>query len=84
MRLVRYIRNQILLTAFVCGVGYVAYQVLLDDEAKEGLRSLASTVSNSYGELTGLVNDRIGTIMDEDLVQQNRRNIREAWENLGF
>ena len=84
MRLVKYVRNQILFAAFVAGVGYVAYQVLLDDEAKQGLRSLGATVSESYGQLTGLVNERIGTIMDEDLVQQNRRNIREAWEALGF
>lgn len=84
MKVVRYIRNQILFAAFVCAAGYVAYQVLLDDDAKQGLKSLGSTVGASYTQLTGLVNERIGTIMDEDLVSQNRQKIRDAWADLGY
>ena len=65
MRVVRFIRNQIILTAVVCAAGYVAYQVLLDDEAKEGIRSLTRTMSDSYGQLTNMVNERIGMVMDD-------------------
>lgn len=84
MRVVRFIRNQIILTAVVCAAGYVAYQVLLDDEAKEGIRSLTRTMSDSYGQLTNMVNERIGMVMDDDLVTQNRQQVREAWADLGF
>ena len=84
MRIVKIIRNQIILTACVCAAGYVAYQVLLDDEAKEGLRSLAKTMTDSYTSITNIVNERIGTIMDEETVRQNREQVRKAWEDLGF
>lgn len=84
MRVFRHIRNQILLTACVCAAGYVAYQVLLDDNAKSELRAAGATLTNSYRQLSGLVNERIGTIMDEDVVAQNRQQIRDAWANLGF
>ena len=84
MRIARMVRNQILFTAFVCASAYIAYQVLLDDEAKQGLKALGSTVNSSYTQLTGLVNARIGTIMDEDLVNQNRQKIRDAWADMGY
>lgn len=84
MKIVRMVRNQLLFTAFVCASAYVAYQVLLDDEAKQGLKTLGATMNNSYQQLTGLVNERIGTIMDEDMVSQNRQKIRDAWADLGY
>jgi len=84
VKIVRFVRNQLLFTAFVCASAYVAYQVLLDDEAKQGLKTLGSTLNGSYQQLTDLVNARIGTIMDEDLVSQNRQKIRDAWADLGY
>lgn len=84
MRLLKHVRNQVLFVGFVCATGYVAYQVLLDDEAKQELKRLFSTVGKSYQQLAGLVNERIGVIMDEDLVSQNRQNIRDAWADLGY
>ena len=84
MKLVKMIRNQIIVTTLVCVAGYVAYQVLLDDKAKEGLASLVGTVQDSYGTLSTLVNERIGTIMDDEVVAQNRAQIRDKWADLGF
>ena len=84
MKVLRLIRNQIILTGAVCVAGYVAYQVLLDDEAKGELRQLVRTVRGSYYQLADVVNQRIGTIMDEDLVMQNRQQIRDAWADLGY
>ncbi len=84
MRLLRRLRNQALGVAAVCVVGYVAYHVLLDDKAKSEMRSLAHTVSDSCHQVANIVNSRIGTIMDEDVVAQNRQQIRDAWDDLGF
>jgi len=82
--MLKLIRNQLILTGVICLAGYVAYQVLLDDEAKDELAKLTRTVRGSYEQLADVVNQRIGTIMDEDLVMQNRQQIRDAWADLGY
>ena len=84
MKLLRYVRNQLILTGLLCAGVYVAYEFLLDDEAKRGIKTLGSTMKSSYTTLTGIVNDRIGMVMDEDVVAQNRQQIRDAWADLGF
>ena len=84
MRIFKRIRNDAIILVVLCAAGYVAYQVLLDDEAKQGISSLANTVVDSYRSLTNLVDEHIGTIMDEDMVSQNREQIRNAWADLGF
>lgn len=84
MRILRVIRNDLIATAVICAAGYAAYELLLDDRAKHGLKAMCSTLANSYITLSGMVNDRIGTIMDEEVVTQNREQIREQWANLGY
>ena len=84
MRIVKRIRNDAILLALVCVAGYVAYQVLLDDHAKQGVRDLTDTVVDSYNSLTKMVDDHIGTIMDEEAVVQNKLNIKQAWADLGY
>lgn len=84
MRIFRRIRNDAIMLVVLCAAGYIAYQVLLDDEAKESVNALVHTVSDSYNQLTSLVNEHIGTIMDEDVVIQNRQDIRNAWRDLGY
>ena len=84
MRLLKTLRNDLIMVAVLCAAGVVAYHLLLDDEAKEGIASTAHTIKDSYNQLSSVVNDRIGTIMDEDVVTQNRQEIRNAWAELGF
>lgn len=84
MRMLKRLRNDAIALMVLCAAGYVAYQVLLDDEAKEGVKSLVRTVTDSYQQLSNLVNDHIGTIMDEDVVVQNKAQIMNAWADLGF
>ncbi len=84
MRMLKRLRNDAIALVVLCVAGYVAYQVLLDDEAKEGVKSLVRTVTDSYQQLSNLVNDHIGTIMDEDVVVQNKAQIMNAWADLGF
>ena len=84
MRMIKRLRNDAIALVVLCAARYVAYQVLLDDEAKEGVKSLVRTVTDSYQQLSNLVNDHIGTIMDEDVVVQNKAQIMNAWADLGF
>ena len=84
MRMLRRLRNDAILLVVICAASYVAYQMLLDDEAKQGVKSMVRTVGDSYQQLSNLVNDHIGTIMDEDVVSQNKTQIMNAWADLGF
>ena len=84
MRMLKRLRNEAIMLVVLCAAGYIAYQVLLDDEAKEGIKSLVFTVRDSYQQMSNLVNDHIGTIMDEDVVIQNKSQIMNAWADLGF
>lgn len=84
MRILKRLRNDVIIAVVLCAAGYVAYQVLLDDEAKKGIADMAKTVRDSYNTVTNFVNDQIGTIMDEDVIAQNREQIKNAWADLGF
>lgn len=83
-RITRFIRNRLLLAAGTAVVGYVAYQVLLDDDAKAQVQSLIDTIVQSGELLTERVTNRVGVIMDEELIEQNRAAVREAWAKIGF
>lgn len=84
MKIIKTIRNDMIMVLVLCAAGFAAYYLLLDKEAKEGISSMAHTMKDSYNQLSSLVNDRIGTIMDEDVVTQNRQDIKKAWADLGF
>lgn len=84
LSLVKRVRNDLILVGLVCIGGYVAYQVLLDEDAKKSISSLVGTVWDSYQRLSDVVNDHVGTIMDQDVVVQNREKVRNAWADLGF
>ena len=84
MKLFKLVRNQVILVGLIGLAGYGAYQLLLDDEAKRSLAMAGQTVKQSYDQLAGLVNERIGMIMDEDLIEQNRQKIRDDWAELGL
>ncbi len=84
VKIIKIIKFQIVATAVVALAGYAAYQYFLDDEAKAQMKQLYATMGKSYLQLSNLVNERIGTIMDEEVVAQNRAQVRTAWENLGF
>lgn len=81
---IRRVRNGLLFAAFLGVAGYVAYQILLDDRAKQDINGMVTTVRDSAMQLGDMVNERIGTIMDEDVVAQNREQIKEAWAALGY
>lgn len=84
MGIVKRVRNDAIMMVLLCAAGYVAYQVLLDDNAKQGIKDMTKTVVDSYVSITDMVNEHIGTIMDEETVVQNKMNIKQAWADLGY
>ncbi len=83
-RIARRIRRDLILTALMSLGAVVAYHVLLDEEARSGIRAMNHTIIDSFNTLSEMVDDRIGTIMDDEVVAQNRQNIKDAWKALGF
>ncbi len=84
MRAVKRVRNYLVVGAVACSVGVIAYQLLLDDEAKDSLKKLSRTLATSYRQVASIVRDRAGTYMDAESVRQNRQDIRDAWDELGI
>lgn len=84
MGLMKRMRNDLILAGVFVVAGYAAYNFLLDDRAREGIATLNRTIRDSYNNLSTMINEHIGTIMDEDVVAQNRANVRESWEELGY
>ena len=83
-RIARRIKRDLILTALLSLGAVVAYHVLLDEEARSGVRAMNQTIIDSFNTLSEMVDDRIGTIMDDEVVAQNRQNIKDAWKALGF
>ena len=83
-RIARRIKRNLILTALISLGAVVAYHVLLDEEARSGVRAMNHTIIDSFNTLSEMVDDRIGTIMDDEVVAQNRQNIKDAWKALGF
>ena len=83
-RIARRIKRDLVLTALLSLGAVVAYHVLLDEEARSGVRAMNHTIIDSFNTLSEMVDDRIGTIMDDEVVAQNRQNIKDAWKALGF
>ena len=83
-RIARRIKRDLILTALLSLGAIVAYHVLLDEEARSGVRAMNHTIIDSFNTLSEMVDDRIGTIMDDEVVAQNRQNIKDAWKALGF
>lgn len=83
-RIARRIKRDLILTALLSLGAVVAYHVLLDEEARSGVRAMNHTIIDSFNTLSEMVDDRIGTIMDDEVVAQNRQNIKDAWKALGF
>ena len=83
-RIARRIKRDLILTALLSLGAVVAYHVLLDEEARSGVHAMNQTIIDSFNTLSEMVDDRIGTIMDDEVVAQNRQNIKDAWKALGF
>ena len=84
MKLLNRMRNDLILAGVIVAAGYVAYNFLLDERAREGVATMNRTIRESFTSLSNMVNDHIGTIMDEDAVAQNRQDVKEAWESIGY
>lgn len=83
-RLLKRVKRDLIIVGVLSLGAVVAYHVLLDEEAREGVRDMNREIIKSFNTLSEMVDDRIGTIMDDELVAQNRQNIRDAWKAIGF
>jgi hypothetical protein len=80
------IRQTIAGIAVTVGVGAAAYHLLLNDRAREDLKSAAlSTYQDVYAttrKVMGIVNERLNAIPSDG--EENRLRTREQWEAIGY
>lgn len=66
------------------GLGFAAYELLLNDEAKAGVRKLVNAVKDSYNKLSEVVSSITGEVMDDDGTLPNVQATEQQWDALGY
>ena len=77
-------KNNLILVASSCIVGYLAYELLLTDEAKQTLKNSFSSVTENLKIISKEIkieNDKNNLKLDVCEVQ---KQTSEEWERLGF
>lgn len=62
----------------------LTYTLLLDENAKQTLKSASKNVMKDVKKLQEHFALLTGTVMEEDLVQMHQEEIQKQWENLGI
>ena len=77
-------KNNLLLLASSCLVGYLAYELLLTDEAKQTLKNSIYSVSENIKNISNEIkieNKNIDSKLD---VYKIQKQTSDEWERLGF
>lgn len=80
---VRKLRTTLTIATLAAGTVYLAYRLLLSDEAKESIKSGARTVNDAVERMCKLIDDAQGSVMEEDVLP-NRQRTEQQWDALGF
>jgi hypothetical protein len=79
------LRRRLVLSGVLASWVVLAYVFLLDDRAKESLRTSTKVVKDSYLAVREKVNDSLGLYVEEDEEHlQNRIDTLEQWKILGY
>ena len=80
---VRKLRTTLTVAALAAGTVYLAYRLLLSDEAKESIKNGARAVNDAVERMCKVVDDTQGSVMEEDVLP-NRQRTEQQWDALGF
>lgn len=72
----------IVLIGLVGAAGWFAYNHLLSEEAKKGMKDAAQEAKSAYQRISEIVSDAQGSYVKEDL--PNRRQTETQWTKLGY
>ena len=80
---VKKLRTTLTIAALAAGTVYLAYRLLLSDEANASLTRGARAVTDPVERMCKLVDDAQGSVMEEDVLP-NRQRTEQQWDALGF
>lgn len=78
------LKGTLILTLVAGGLGYAAYRVLLDENARESLASAAKTMGQAYDSIRTRVEELKGIEVEDDQPLANRQAAEQAWARLGY
>jgi hypothetical protein len=85
MRVIKQLRNQVILITLVTATGVVLYHVLLTKEARKSLANAGAAVVDAYNRISDTIQDMTGIIMEEDVeTLPNRESVINQWKAMGF
>lgn len=74
----------LILVAIAAGAGYLAYQMLLTDEAKESIAQGVKGVGDAYTAVKDTLQDQYGVVMEDEQPLFNVEETKREWEALGY
>ena len=81
----RDVRNRLVFLGVLATAGFVAYHLLLTEEARSSLKGAVGTVQDSYHRASEAIEGTKGIVMDEGKVAlPNREHTAAQWAALGF
>ena len=85
MRVIKQLRNQVILITLVTATGVVLYHVLLTKEARKSLANAGAAIVDAYNRISDTIQDMTGIIMEEDVeTLPNRESVINQWKAMGF
>lgn len=81
----RGIKRTLVALAILGGLGYTAYTLLLNDEAREQLKKLADLTKEEAAKFSALIEESTGSVVDDGgQPQANRQAVLQQWANIGL
>lgn len=80
---VRKLGTTLTIATLAAGIVYLAYRLLLSDDAKDSIKSGARTVNDAVERICKVIDDAQGSVMEEDVLP-NRQRTERQWDALGF
>ena len=78
------LRNALILLGILGGSGFVAYQLLLTDDARQSLSKGATTVKDGVATIKEMIDEKRGIVMEDDQPLPNVESTRQEWESIGY
>ncbi|MGI6230937.1 MAG: hypothetical protein ACOYJL_08550 [Tractidigestivibacter sp.] len=78
------VRAKLITIGVMAGAAYAAYELLLNDQAKEELKRAIKATERSYQRIKEIVTEITGEVMDDDAPLPNVQATSQQWENIGY
>lgn len=78
------LRYKVAVGALVVVAGYVFYDKVISQEAKDSVKNMAQGVKESYLKIHEVLESMEGEVVDDPNVLPNVQSTKMQWESLGY